>query len=133
MPTTTVIDNEFATLWYHPEKKMVHHQIKKFVFGPDLRAILDAGHKQMVANGGTKWLSDDRANNALKPDDEAWARTDWFPRVLKAGWKSWAVVLPEKIVGQMNIKRFTETYAEAGVKAMLFSNPEEAMAWLEKQ
>jgi len=133
MPTKTILDNEFATLYSHPEKKMVHHVIKKFVFGPDLRKVLDAGYNEMKASGATKWLSDDRLNNALKPDDEAWARTDWFPRVLKAGWKSWAVVLPSKVVGQMNMQRFSDTYKEAGITAQLFSDPDVAMKWLESQ
>jgi hypothetical protein len=133
MPTVTVLDNEFVTLWYHPEKKMVHHKIKKWAYGNDLRNILDKGYESLKVNGGNKWLSDDRLNGALKADDEVWAKTDWFPRVLKVGWKYWAIVLPEKIVGQMNMKRFSEDYQKAGINAMLFSDADLAMKWLESQ
>jgi hypothetical protein len=133
MPSITIIDNEFATLWYHSEKKMVHHKIKKWAYGNDLRNVLNKGYESLKANNGNKWLSDDRLNGALKEDDEVWCRTDWFPRVLKAGWKYWAIVLPEKVVGQMNMKRFSEDYQKAGITAMLFSDSELAMKWLESQ
>jgi hypothetical protein len=133
MPVNTLVDNEFATLWCDPDKKIIHHKIKKWAFGTNLRNILDKGCDALKANSCTKWLSDDRLNGVLKPDDEEWARNNWFPRTLKAGWKHWAVVLPEKVVGQMNMKRFTEDYSKAGINAMLFSDSDSAMKWLEKQ
>jgi len=131
MATTTVIDNEFASLWCDAEKKLVHHHIKKWVHGEDLRKLLLSGYEQLKKNGCTKWLSDDRFNGALKPDDETWAKTVWFPQVLQAGWKHWAIVLPEKIVGQMNIQRFSEDYKAAGINAKAFSDPDAALKWLE--
>jgi len=131
MTSVVLLDNEHATLWFHEESKIVHHHIKKWVSGNDFRSILDKGYECFVKNNALKWLSDDRNNGALKPDDEEWATKTWFPRVLKAGWKHWAVVQPAKLVGQMNIKRFTETFAKAGVNAQLFTDPDVAKKWLE--
>ncbi|NLD92270.1 MAG: hypothetical protein GX639_06325 [Fibrobacter sp.] len=45
--------------------------------------------------------------------------------------KYWAVVLPEKVVGQMNMKRFSDDYSKAGITAKLFSDPDEALKWVE--
>ena len=132
MPSTTILDNENATVWYHDEGGIVHHHIKKWVSGDSLRAILEAGTKAMQARKATKWLSDDRLNGVLKAEDEEWAKTNWFPKTLQAGWKHWALVLPEKVVGQMNMKRFAEDYAKAGINASLFSDAEAARAWLAK-
>src|ERR1035437_628836 len=106
MTSLVLLDNEYATLWYHEESKIVHHHIKKWVSGSEFRSILDKGYDCFVKYKAIKWLSDDRNNSVLKPDDEEWATKNWFPRVLKAGWKHWAVVQPEKLVGQMNVKRF---------------------------
>jgi len=131
MASVVVLDNENATLWFHEESKIIHHHFKKWVSGKDLRAVLDKGCEHVKNHGATKWLSDDRLNGALKPDDEEWSRTNWFPRTLKAGWKDWAVVLPEKLVGQMNLKRFTEDFGKAGINAQIFSDPELAKKWLE--
>ena len=51
--------------------------------------------------------------------------------VFAAGWKYWAIVMPDKIVGKMNMKRFIEDYSEKGLTIDIFSDPDEALAWLE--
>jgi hypothetical protein len=53
--------------------------------------------------------------------------------MLEAGWKHWAIVQPAKLLGQMNIKRISETFAAAGITAQFFSDPDEALKWLESQ
>ncbi len=131
MSKITIFDNEDAALWFHPETKVVHHQIKRYVYGEGLRKVLNEGYEQLKKNSAKKWLSDDRANNALGSEDSAWAQNDWFPRVLSAGWKYWAIVLPEKIIGQMNMKTFINQYALAGITVQVFSDPNQALNWLE--
>jgi hypothetical protein len=131
MSTKIILDNEFATLWLHPETKIIHHFIKKFVFGDALRGILDKGYEILKQEGCSKWLSDDRNNSALSAEDTKWAQTDWFPRVQKAGWKYWAIVMPEKVIGQINMKKFIEDYKNLGIDVNVFSKPEDALKWLE--
>jgi hypothetical protein len=41
MPVNQMLDNEFATLWYHTEKKIVHHKIKKWIKGDDLKYLFN--------------------------------------------------------------------------------------------
>ena len=129
----TVLDNEFATVWYHSEDKIVHHQFHKFIYGQAFRDVLTRGAEIFEQYGATKWLSDDRNNSALHPDDSDWAVHTWNPRVVQAGWKYWAVVMPEKAIGQMNLKRFVKLYSDMGITVRVFSNPEEALMWLKSQ
>ena len=133
MQKVTIHENEYITLWYYPETKIIHHQFHKYIYGDEFRKGLNAGVEAMKNYGATKWLSDDRNNMALPVEDVEWAKTDWFPRTLKAGWKFWALVQPEKAIGQLNMKQFTETYSKLGVTVNVFSNPDEAMKWLESQ
>jgi hypothetical protein len=128
-----IIDNELVLLRYHPKTKIVHHEFRRFVHGAPFREILDQGLAALSLGGGTRWLSDDRRNGPVTPADGVWALNDWAPRAIAAGWKYWGVVLPEKILGQMNLKRWMETYAKMGVNAQAFPHPEAAMSWLEKQ
>ncbi len=130
MPTQTLIDNEFATLFYHSDPRIIHHVVKKYITGAPLRELLDAGCEALKTNQAVKWLSNDLNNGPIDPADEEWARTIWFPKTLKAGWKYWSIIKPAKALGQLNMKRFKETYAAAGVTAELFSDPQEAMTWL---
>jgi hypothetical protein len=129
----TIFDNENAALWYHPYPRIIHHEIRRFVHGEQFRQILDKGLEVFVARGAHKWLSDDRGNGPLSPADGKWAETDWGPRVIAAGWEYWAIVLPEKILGQMNMRIWIDLYLKKGVTVQAFSDPEEAMTWLEQQ
>jgi hypothetical protein len=131
MPRETVFKNDSATLYYYPEKKIVHHEIHKYIKGEEFKGLLNAGLDVFRKRGANKWLSDDRKNGVLLEEDEEWSSGVWFPQVLKAGWKYWAIVLPEKLVGQMNMKRFAARFEPAGVTARLFTAPEDALSWLE--
>ncbi|MCB8980726.1 MAG: hypothetical protein H6657_25225 [Ardenticatenaceae bacterium] len=62
-----------------------------------------------------------------------WAQTQWEPRILKAGWKYWALLLPEKVVGQMSMNRVIKRSSELGIKVQVFSDTTEALRWLEQQ
>jgi hypothetical protein len=125
-----LLDNKFATLWYHPDTKIVHHQFHKFVYGEAFREVLNAGAEAMKKYRAEKWLSDDRQNSALKQKDLDWANTDWLPRVQAAGWKFWAIVQPENVLGRLNMQKAAQLPTGNGVMTRMFGDPDEAMAWL---
>ena len=52
---------------------------------------------------------------------------------MKAGWKHWALVLPTKVEGQMNMKRLVAHYKDLGLNVQVFDNPDSAKKWLEAQ
>ena len=133
MSLITILDNEYVTLWYHPDKQIIHHQFHKFLYGQAFRDAMNAGTEAMKKYGVHKWLSDDRKNSALPKNDLEWGRTEWFPRTVLSGWKYWAIVLPENIFGQMNMEREAKVNSEKGIITKKFSDLDEAMAWLEKQ
>jgi hypothetical protein len=131
MSTITIFDNEQAALWFHPESGIVHHKFKTRISGDDFKNVLNQGYELMKQSGATKWLSDDRANSALPPEDGAWALDDWRPRVVAAGWKYWAIVLPQNVIGHMNMKLFIAEGAKIGVDVRVFADPGQALVWLE--
>jgi len=133
MPTQVILDNDDATLWYYPEKKTVHHCFKRFIHGEEFRTVLEQGASAMEKYKATKWLSDDRSNGVLPPDDEKWGNQVWFPRVRSAGWKHWAIVQPEKAVAKLNMKRLQDTFAQLGINTKIFTDLEEAKTWLASQ
>ena len=133
MSRVTIIDNEYLTLWYHPEKKIVHHKLHKFLFGKVLREGLDEGIKLLKEYEAQKWLSDDKNNFGMTKEDTTWTYTDWFPRAVQAGWKYWALVRPEKVIGQMSMRQIIKDCAASGVTVQVFSDSEAAMKWLEEQ
>ena len=132
MSTETIIDNDYATLMYHPDTQIVHHVFHKPISGPEFRSVLNGGAALLKEHSACKWLSDDRNNSALTDEDTEWSKSDWFPRAAASGWKFWALVVPPDLAARMNLKEFVDTYYELGLRTMVFTEPEAAMEWLVK-
>src|ERR1700749_54766 len=118
-----LIDTPSHRLFYRKDTKIVHHELRRFVHGQPFRDLLTRGVEVMEEQRALKWLSDDRGNAPIKPLDTEWGRRVWFPRAIAAGWKHWAVVMPEGVLGQMNMRRWIEMYAESGLNAHPFDDP----------
>jgi hypothetical protein len=84
----------------------------------------------MEQHGARKWLSDDRNNVVVAPEDIKWADEVWFPRVKRAGFEYWAVVVPSLTVGAVQLKNLQTKRRAQGVTVELFETIEAAMAWL---
>jgi hypothetical protein len=130
MPPVTIIDDAFVTLWYHPEQKVIHHQIHQFLVAGAFQRLLTAGAELMEKHGAAKWLSDDRNNVVLSPDDREWSDTVWAPRVLKAGFKYWAIVVPSQAVAELQMKALRAKREKQGLVVEMFVSVEDAMTWL---
>ena len=130
---SVVFESEFATIEVLPEKKIVRHKFHKFIYGDAFQQALIAGRDAFIKNRCTKWLSDDRLNGVLKSEDLEWGQKNWEAELFKAGWKFWALVLPEKAIGQITMKKLIEHYKSLGLTVQTFSDPDEALKWLEKQ
>ena len=130
MDPIVILDNEFCTLWYHPDTKIIHHQIKKFITGDAFKELFNTGYDTLVKNAVIKWFSDDRNMPILNADDGYWAKTDWFPRVKAAGWKHWAKVWNIEYATPIAKKSLTTSYNGIGINAKLFSDADSAMQWL---
>jgi hypothetical protein len=115
---------------YHPEEKIVHHTFHQTIGGQEFRQILTTGIELMKKHEATKWLSDDRENSVLSPEDSEWAMKEWFPNAKNAGWKFWALVVPTDILARMNLKQFVDDYHQQGLRIMVFTDPDQAMEWL---
>lgn len=133
MSETKVLDNEYATLTFHDDHKIVHHTFHKAIGGDDFRAVLNTGVDLLSKHHAAKWLSDDRHNSALSDEDTNWSMTNWFPRAKEAGWKFWGLVVPPDLMARLNLKEFVDMYYEQGLRIMVFTDPNEAMTWLERQ
>lgn len=126
----TLVDGPAASLWYYPESKIVHQKVRRFAPGVELRTILEESLKTFVRYRATKWLLDDRDSGPLTLGDADWVK-DWTPRMMDAGWKFWAVVVPKKVSGQMSMRSCVETWAKDTLVVQTFRSAEPALDWLE--
>ncbi|MDY0092828.1 MAG: hypothetical protein RBT80_09025 [Candidatus Vecturithrix sp.] len=105
----------------------------KYTYGQSFRDALMAGAEAMKTYGAHKWLSDDKNNPVLNPEDQQWGIEVWEPQVIAAGWRYWAIVQPEHVIAKWRMAKLAEMYSKKGITVQLFSDPEEAMQWLESQ
>jgi hypothetical protein len=128
--THVILENEYATLVYHSKHKIVHHTFHKPLVGTVFKDVLTRGVELFERYRATKWLSDDRSNSALHPDDGKWAMEVWSVRTIKAGWKYWAIVMPDAALGRANMRRFIREYEDRGIEVNIFETANEALEWL---
>lgn len=133
MPPIVILDTPQITVRCDPDAKIIHHEMHEYTHGKDFRDALMAGVEAMKKYRANKWLSDDRKNPVLNADDREWGEEVWAPAVMKAGWKYWAIVQPEKALARVRMEERGEAFSNRGVTVKFFSDPGEAMKWLKSQ
>ncbi len=133
MKKNEVIDNEYMALWYYPELKIVHHKTKQTLPEGGFERLLSTGADYIEKYRASKWLSDESNLVAISKEDNEWGDTVWAPRVIKAGFKYWAVIFPKSVIGSLQMKRFVKEYSDRGVTVEMFDSVEPALTWLESK
>jgi hypothetical protein len=133
MEKVTILDDQGASLWYHPESGVVHHKLHAFPASGLFRKLLEASAELVEKHHAAKYLSDDRDNLVVDPEDIKWAEQNWYPRVVKAGLRRWALVMPSSVVGTLQAKGIIEHRRRQGLEVEGFDNVEAAMAWLARK
>jgi hypothetical protein len=130
MSEIIVLDNEYITLRYLPDKKMLYHTVHKPISGQPQRDALSVGFDALQKYGISKWLSDDRNNGPVSEEDMAWATAN-LRRPIEAGWKYWALVVPQMVVAAGAMIPTIQTLYNFGLRMEVFSKLEEAFEWLD--
>jgi hypothetical protein len=135
MQNITLYDSDYITVEYWPEHKLIYHTIHQPMSSQlaIFKEALNAGTAGLEKYQVQKWLSDDRKNDPLTDEGNAWAFGDWQPRTLKAGWKYWASVVPQDLVAAGTLMPVINNLFELGLRMMVFSSVEQAVTWLDKQ
>jgi hypothetical protein len=134
MDNIMVYDSEYITIEYWPDKRLIYHTVLQplsthvDVFKEALNAGTDALQKYKIC----KWLSDDRKNDTLTQEGTQWSFNEWQPRTLKAGWKYWAMVVPQSLAAAGTLMPVIDVLFELGLRMMVFTTAEQAIAWLDE-
>jgi len=129
--STTLVDNEFVSLWFYPLPRILHHKIYKFLPALAFQELLNTGARHLQKYKATKWLGDNRENPVVSKENHEWARAVWTPRALDAGFKYWATVMPTQAIGRLQLRMFIQEYEDLGVTVQAFDEVDEAFRWLQ--
>lgn len=98
--------NEFITIHYHVEQKIIRLTWLGFVDSAALRQGLDRALKLAKDKKLHLWIMDQRLRRVLRAEDAEWIISDWFPRFYQANPKSKvAILLPEDTFGEYNTRK----------------------------
>ncbi len=131
MSPITIVDNEYITLQYLPDTKIIYHTIHKPIDGQPLKDALNAGTDALIQHGACKWLSDDRNNGPLSQEVVEWGLNDWDPRTIGGGWKYWANVVPRELASAGTLMPLIEILYGMGLRMMVFTDLDKATQWLD--
>lgn len=131
MSDIVLADNEYITVKYVPDHEFIYHTVHKPVGGQIFRDALLAGTEGLKRYGACKWLSDDRKNGPLSPEDVEWGEKNWNTPTIEAGWKYWAVVVPTEVVSAGSMIPTINALYEYGLRMMVFDDLDKAIAWLD--
>lgn len=130
MTTQTIIDNPHVKLFYETDTKIVHHRFAATIHGDYLMESMNKGVELLKQHKATKWLSDNRAINGHSEKETEWINNVWLPSAINAGWKAWALVVPDSFLARINMNEFVKSFYDKGVRIMVFTDWDEAMNWL---
>ncbi len=96
----------------------------------EFAAALDSGVATLIEHRSTLWLADCRGMKAIQQSDQEWLDQHWFPRVLAAGLKRMALVIPKSTLAAMNLKDIMGRVPNTNLDVCFFATIEEARTWL---
>jgi len=128
-----VFENEFATLSYDTESRIVQSVVKQSIPVEKMKELLNKICETLKSRSATKLTTDARKTGILPPEFDEWRRKDWVPRMVRAGWKHWAPVFPPSVITQLHMKRLIKDFQDVGIQVQPVTSPEEALQWLGSQ
>lgn len=126
-----VVDNEYITVRYVPDKEFIHHTIHKPIGDQTFKEALMTGTETLIEYGACKWLSDDRKNGPVSTEVIEWGYREWNPLTIEAGWKYWALVVPTEVVSAGSLAPTINALHKMGLSVMAFDDLNKAIAWLD--
>ena len=131
MSEIMLVNNEYITMKYLVDIEVIYHTIHRPMSDQPLRDALLKGFNALRIYGVCKWVSDDRKNGPMTPEDREWGMVNLNQRAMEAGWKYWALVAPSEVVAAGSLFPTMTALQELGLRMAVFSDLEEAFAWIE--
>ena len=115
--------------WDEPSKTVVV-EWDGWANSAEFKGLLDAEVKALRDHGGSRLLADCRRQRVLNPADQDRANEEWVPRVLEAGLRRFAVVLPVSEMAATHLRDRLGKVPKTAMRIDYFTTVEDAREWL---
>lgn len=115
---------------WNPTCEAVHLEWQGWADSTERKELLEAGLNMLTQHRGTRWLADCRDMKAVKQSDQDWIDRSWFPRILAAGLRRMAIVMPKSGLARMNVEDILSRVPGTKLDTECFAAVESATEWL---
>jgi hypothetical protein len=98
----------------------------------EFRAACEQALQAVRENHATKWLMDGRALRVVVEKDQRWLAEDWAPRMVRAGVRHSALVMPKSGLASLTVENVRAAHDLDLEQRQWFATLEEAKTWLSK-
>jgi hypothetical protein len=110
--------------------KAAHIEWQGWADPAEFAAANDAIILALKQHGAWRALGDCSDMKVIKQSDQEWVHREWFPRVLAAGLRRMALVIPKSGLAMMNVQEIMSRVPGTKLDVAYFGTIEEARAWL---
>jgi hypothetical protein len=112
--------------------KAAHIEWQGWADPAEFAAANDAIIVALTQHRGTRALGDCRNMKVIKQSDQEWVNRDWMPRILAAGLRRMALVIPKSGLAMMNVQEIMSRVPGTKLDVGYFATIEEARDWISR-
>ena len=119
-----------AVLKWDPGSGAVYIEWQGWADSTEFALLLEAGLRALKEYHGSRWLADCRNMKTIDESDQEWLDRSWFPRMLAAGLRRMAVLMPKSALAKMNVQNILGKVPGTKLQVAYFATVSEARQWL---
>lgn len=119
-----------AVVRWEPALRAVYIEWQGWADPAEFAAALEAGLGALVEHRGSRWLADCRDMKAIQQSDQEWLDRSWFPRMITAGLRRMAVVIPKSGLAMTNLEDIIRRVPGNKLDIAWFATVTEAETWI---
>jgi hypothetical protein len=119
-----------ALMRWDPKSRAVCIEWKGWADPTEFAAALEAGLGALIEHRGSRWLADCRDMKAIQLSDQEWLDRSWFPRMIAAGLRRMAVVIPKSGLVMTNLEDIMRKVPGSKMEVAFVATVAEAEKWL---
>ena len=130
MENEAIFSNDFCKIFYESKNRYLHIKWFGFPRSIDFREACNMAIDLMVKYKTWKFLTDNRDAKVFSVSDQKWLNSEWLPNAIKAGYTCSATLTNDDIFVKTAIKNIANKRDQNIITTKLFTNEDEAIAWL---
>lgn len=130
----SVMTNPNFSITFNSASRCVEFTWNNFVKDESFHEGCNAMIAALKKHSTSKLICDSRRYTVVDPADQLWSIQDWLPRAIAAGLTTFAVVMPESVVGKLSVQNVINdkkhTPKELSLTREMFNTLEDARSWV---